>query len=432
MSNPSTPKKQLAVAKVEQFLTPPLSATNHGTTEQIEPGSHVRRLKFDDSGLHQGIKREGEEDGPSQSRWTPSASEASAPVPATQRLPDRTRGPEDNGQPQSEVRRWLDSSKTPEQNRNRFLTFLHSLYPSNDAFYSAGHPLYDPEEDGPEEFFLRQVWDGHCPHYDDDYDPTKDPSQSKELWQPQIGDEAIENDEDLGIVLRARAKHQARSRALKKCRDRFIHTQMQAGVKYADIDWLQFFANPRMDSDGSSSEYETDSSDSEVEKTAIKKESSPSVTLPVLPDKSVLQPTITTKGIRVFGGRERTSSRGRPQGSKNKKPRKRKRGKYNPNGTYKDSGDEEDHISFHKKSKFAAKSNPDDSVWRAQTRAAARRTEHGMDGAYESDAAEDYIGAISGEDQLSDSVGGPKATREIIGNNESNSLLSRFTSSLSF
>ncbi|KAI0453649.1 hypothetical protein F5B21DRAFT_478771 [Xylaria acuta] len=465
MSAPSTPQKQVQLTKLEQLPTPPFTVVARketagiATHEHHGSGPHVRRLTYD-AHVTQKIKNEDESSDPTLcddsmkqcrgAQFPPGLTqtqddqvrpkqeieeqvaqlqlqnqeiEEKLPSPrrnqgkpeevqdqqaaVTQKSEGKVQQLDKDGQPKSEVTRWLYGSATPEQRRQRFHSLLHATWPSNDEFNAARHPLYNPEEDGPYEFFLNQIWDGHCPYDDDDYNPFTDPSKSTEVWQPKIGEEGIEDEKDLRMVLKARQEHRARSEALKKRKADAVNAQLRAGVKYADIDMLQVFLGPEIESGDSDSDCE---SHSDYDKEEGGKKSEPPIQMGApststdspFPGKPILQPTITAKGIRVFGGQEPSSGRGRPKGSKNKKGRKsnkRRRGPNdNPDGTYKYDSNSEDEQPIYRKAKrgkvAVGKAVDGDLVWQAQTRAAARRDQNvGMDGTYQNDDNENSTGA---------------------------------------
>ncbi|RYC57437.1 hypothetical protein CHU98_g8771 [Xylaria longipes] len=449
MAAPSTPQKQVQRTEPEQLPTPPLTAvarketTSIATHQHHEFGPHVRRLTYnthvtqDIKKMNEGLdltlcgggvkQRHGTQSPPELTqtqhdqvrpkqqiedqvtRLQLKKQETEEKLPGPPRNQDRPEEAQDrqalvtqqskgktqqlnmDGQPKNEVKLWIYSSATTEQRRQRFHSMLHALWPSNEVFNTARHPLYkSEEEDGPYEFFLTQIWDGHCPYNDDDYNPFTDPSKSTEVWQPKIGDEGIEDEQDLRMVLKARQEHRARSEALKKRKKDVVAAQLDAGVKYADIDMLQVLLGPEIESsDESDSDYDKEEGE-KLSKPTIQMEA-PSV-ITYSPETSILQPTIAAKGIRVFGGHEPSS--GRPKRSKNKKGRKANKRKRapnsNPNGTYKyDSGSEDEQLVYKKtkKGKAAARKDVvDDLAWQAQTRAAARRAQRlGMDGTYEMD-----------------------------------------------
>lgn len=191
------------------------------------------------------------------------------------------------------------------------------------------------------------------------------------------------------MVLKARQEHRARSKALKKRIADVVTAQKRAGVKGADIDMLQVFFGPEIESTSSDSDSESESdykkeSERNPEST-IQTEAPSTITDFPLPGKSTLQPTIAANGIRVFGGQERIRNK------KGCKPNKRRRRRNNnPNSTYKYDSSSEDEQPIRKKARkgkvAAGKAVDGDLVWQAQTRAAARRAQHlGTDGTYEND-----------------------------------------------
>ncbi|KAI0969959.1 hypothetical protein F4678DRAFT_142949 [Xylaria arbuscula] len=279
-----------------------------------------------------------------------------------------------NTQPGGDVKNWIYSAETNEQRRKRFYAVLHSTYPSNDEFNAARHPFYDPDEDDEYGDWLKyQMWEGVCPFDDDDYDPFNDPTRSTEVLEPQIGDEGIEDEKDLRMVLRAREEHRARSKALRKHIDRVtgqVSTNMSSTTGDSD----------------SGSEYDSEE-DVEDQEPAVKTEALPTVTNPLRPSNSMIQPLTPAKGIVVFGGDEPKRGRGRPRKHTNgRKNNKRKRGsREKPDDAYRYVSDPEDEQHVGKKRKNTVSSN--DMPWKAQTRAAARRSgPMGMDGCYDIDS----------------------------------------------
>ncbi|KAI1180628.1 hypothetical protein F4777DRAFT_597419 [Nemania sp. FL0916] len=279
---------------------------------------------------------------------------------------------------ESEVARWLRNSKNPDQRRERFNAFLHSLWPSDDDFNGARHPFYNPKEDGLYKDFIKyEVWDGDCPYYEDDYDPFTDPARSTEVWQPQIGDEGIENEEDLYMVSKARQEHAARSRNFNKRKDQVIKAYEREGVKYEDMDMTRVLLGPEIESDDSDSEDEAQ-----------------------MPKKTLIRIKVPNTATELPMRGKKGGHRGRPKGSRNKpksagSAKKRKR----VDSTYKDEEDSEDEEPVKKKGKKGKKANIDiaavseewkEQTWRAQTRAAARRA-HLMntDGSFDEDDGED-------------------------------------------
>ncbi|KAI0861989.1 hypothetical protein F4860DRAFT_513417 [Xylaria cubensis] len=383
MSAPSTPQKQAQPVKLEQLPTPPPTAVARKETTDLathhfhEPGPHVRRLTYDAQGT-QKVEKVDESSDPTLH------DDDSVKQAHTQQL-------DENGRPLSEVKLWLSSPSNPDERRRRFDIFLHGLWPSNEKFNTARNPLYDPEEDGPYEFFLHQTWDGHCPWFDDDYDPNTDPSKSNDVWEPKIGEEGIENEQDIRMVLKAREEQRVRSEAFKERKAQVIAVQERAGIKYGDMDMLQVFLGPEIESNDADSDYRSESDNEEGDEISVPTvqiSTQSTTTNSSLPGKPTLQPTITAKGIRVFGGQELSQSKG-SKNKKGRKAKKRKRPNDNPNSTYKYNSASEDEKPLYKKAKkgkFAVGPVSGDSMWKAQTRSAARRAQHvGTDGTYEMD-----------------------------------------------
>ncbi|KAI8629398.1 hypothetical protein F5Y19DRAFT_80800 [Xylariaceae sp. FL1651] len=341
---------------------------------------------------------------------------------------------EQNNEPESEIRNWLVASTSREQRSQRFQCLLHSLWPSNEDFHGARNPMYDAEEEGitHEEFVKYRMWDGHCPVDDEDYDRAADPTWSTHIWQPQIGDDGIDNEEDLRIVLKMRQEHQARTEAFKKRRVRVIEAQLRAGIKLADVDMSQVLFGPDIESSGTEYEEEEeaegrkegvrDAAPEDETKGGYIAATSTSSSVPVP------QPTISAKGIGVFQGQRSNNKRGRPRGSKNKKTgrkaSKRKRDKHGDNA-FKVDSDSEDEQPARKRGKGAVTTagGVDNDNWKATTRSAAKRGDYGgMDGAYEGDDL--HTDSITNTDSettassLSDSsdgvvgVGGPSVFSE--------------------
>ncbi|KAI1294544.1 hypothetical protein F5Y03DRAFT_399476 [Xylaria venustula] len=336
MGSPVTPKKQALPG--QQPLKPPPSTVASQKENAINDdfSSPIRKLTFDIPTTNHGLES------------------------------DATRKhPEANSQPEDDVKNWIYSAETSERRRERFYAVLHSTYPSNDKFNAARHPFYDPNGDGEYGDWLKyEMWEGMCPYDDDDYDPFNDPTRDTEVWEPQIGDEGIEDEKDLRMVLRARREHRARSKALRKHIDR---VKGRVSTTLSDSD----------------PESEYDSEDVET----IKTEARPTVANSLHPSNSMIQPTIPPKGVVVFSGNTPKRRRGRPRKyMKARKTNKRKRGfKENPDDAYKYISDSEDEQHVGKRRKDKVSSN--EMSWKAQTRAAARHSgSMGMDGCYDIDS----------------------------------------------
>ncbi|KAI0404905.1 hypothetical protein F4802DRAFT_204472 [Xylaria palmicola] len=374
MEVPATPQKQGRFTSLDQQPTPPPTVVSKKlilvVKHQADDGSITRRrLEWEsldttlrDSGVEQ---RHGAQllDGPIQHQLSGARDYES----------------------DDDVSRWLCSAKDRDQQRRRFRGFLHSLWPSNDEFNAARNPFYDPDEDGPYEEFLKYgIWDGHCPYDDDDYNPTTDPNRSTDVVMPEIGDEGIENEHDLHMIMKARQEHQVRSEAFNKRRGQVIAKQKRAGLSYAEMDLTEIFFGPEIESgdSGSDSESETDYAEKEA-----KPQTYSTAGDSERPEEFTTPPTLVVKA-RCFGGQAPRTGRGRPKGTQDKKKRKR-RSKLNPDSVYKFKGDSEDERPVRKKGKKGhAGAFVDTDEWKAQTRAGARRdrctTVHGgLDGSYD-------------------------------------------------
>ncbi|KAI1133558.1 hypothetical protein F5Y10DRAFT_259880 [Nemania abortiva] len=451
MDIPTTPKRQVQFTELDQQLTPPHTAVAKerasGVINIHDHGSclPIRSFKFNTD-----TNSKTEEENKPREAMTSQNEE----LEALRKSEGTTHQSNTNDRPESDVQRWIHGATSSEQRRQRFLSVLHSYYPSNDEFNAARNPFYDPEEDGPYDEWLKyENWEGHCPYDDDDYNPFTDPSKSTEVWQPKIGDEGIENEEDLRMVLKARREHRARSRRFNRRKALYIGSQLDAGVKYQDIDMVQVFVGPEIEGEYDSYSDSDEEEDVEDPKPAAKTEASSAMTNPQTLGGPVLQPIIAAKGIRIFGAHETSWPRGRPRGSKNKKrgrrANKRKRGldEKNPNSTYKYDADSEDEEPARKKGKkgkwVLSEAGARDEEWRAQTRAAARRDGHvGMDGNYDEDLDEDSESSMPTSSDTdcsshsSDNTAEAIAVSHVAATNESNTpeerrgLLSRFASFL--
>ncbi|KAI0196738.1 hypothetical protein EV127DRAFT_476794 [Xylaria flabelliformis] len=211
-----------------------------------------------------------------------------------------------DGRPQSEVMLWLSSPADKDERRRRFDIFLHGLWPSNDTFHAARNPFYDPEEDGSYESFLHQNWEGgHCPWFDDDYDPNEDPSRSTEVWQPKIGEDGIQDEEDIRMVRMARKEQQASSLSLKKHRARYIPAQNYAGAKDSDIDMLRTFPPPKIESDDPESTCASrpgkkEEGDKTSQPLAQAKAQLATGDSPLQGEQQAIKPVVMAKGIVVW------------------------------------------------------------------------------------------------------------------------------------
>ncbi|KAI1258365.1 hypothetical protein F5Y18DRAFT_366155 [Xylariaceae sp. FL1019] len=85
---------------------------------------------------------------------------------------------------------------------------------------------------------------------------------STEIWQPEVGDYGIENQEDLGMISEMRRQHHAVAKAHARRRDQVISAGKKAGVKLGQIDMTRVFLGPEIDfsedecEDGDNDEYD--------------------------------------------------------------------------------------------------------------------------------------------------------------------------------
>ncbi|KAI3337829.1 hypothetical protein F4824DRAFT_509848 [Ustulina deusta] len=385
MDNPATPQRQVAPTTQGQQLTPPSSIVHglthstpmiNGGTEEGENSAPILR----EDGARQLLPESGQiQHSQVQHRQESEGAEQQFEM---------------HSRPKSDIASWLYGSASPEQRRRRFNSFLHGLWPSNDEFNAARHPFYDPEEDGPYDDFIKyQEWEGVCPYDDDEYNPLTDPSKTTEVWEPKIGEEGIEDEQDLRMVLKARREHRARSKALKRLRG--------LGITLVSLS-LETNSNGSGSVSGYGNGEDMDGPESAVKMEALSQIPSPP------PCKSMIQTTTLAKGIVVFGAQGPSSNRvQRPRKRSKKKGRKsnkRKQGrKEDPNGTYKyNSGSEDEQLAF-KKNKSKSKAATGNAPWKAQTRAAARRAgSMGMDGSCDIDSDSSTAAAITGSSGESD------------------------------
>ncbi|KAI0022455.1 hypothetical protein F4780DRAFT_198115 [Xylariomycetidae sp. FL0641] len=96
---------------------------------------------------------------------------------------------------------YLDSSPSAEIRYKRCKNLIHSLYGSNAEFHSAKNPFYDEEEDGHYDDWLRtSMYEGEWKCDDDDYDYKQDPMWDQTVWKPKIGDDGIDDSNDLKMI----------------------------------------------------------------------------------------------------------------------------------------------------------------------------------------------------------------------------------------
>ncbi|KAI1119670.1 hypothetical protein F5Y14DRAFT_457881 [Nemania sp. NC0429] len=449
MDEPTTPEKQIRIkVRAQQPTPPPTVEPKHPVPPETQHRQEQLRQDLEEQEAEVARLYALQESQEKLKKLQIQEATGSQPESSTQL-------PSTDDEPGNEVTQWLYSATSREQRRERFNSFLHSLYPSNDEFNGFRHPFYDPEEDGTYEEFIQDIWeDGGCPYFNDDYDTFTDPTRSTEVWQPKIGDEGIENDHDLQMVLKARQEHKARSERFAKRKQQVIDAQLRAGVKITEIDLVQVLLGPEIESDDSDSDDSDDSDDEDDEKEDDEEDGQNLAAAAAMEalslntnsqdtGESSAQSIAVAKGIKVFGmqepepatrGRGRGRGRGRPRGSKNKKRKSgwRESQKRKRDSTYKynsDSDDEQPLRKTAKKRKGATdeiNADENDGQWKAQTRAAAKRKSHlGLDGSYdeESMSAE---GAVSESDQSSDSgdsVASSTRRGSVDGRNEGNGLV---------
>ncbi|RWA14602.1 hypothetical protein EKO27_g527 [Xylaria grammica] len=450
MDDPTTPKKQVQSTPVAQQLTPPTTVARRKpqvpTTTRNENSASTsceRRVgEPHDTQVSSRSARvqHGQEQPQQEAEKTLPDTQLGQDKPEAQNqhpmamrpLDKKKRELDTNDQAEGDIAQWLSSSTSPEQRRRRFNSFLHGLWPSNDEFNAARHPFYDPEEDGLYEDFIKyEEWDGHCPFDDDDYNPFTDPTRSTEVWQPKVGDEGIEDEYDLRMVLKARREHRARSEALR------LYRRQGNQLMSTDRVGSEITRALLAESDDSDSNSEPDPNsgvesgsdggggvDIKGSGPAIKTEESSAITNLSLIGDSATEPTTPAKRIIVFGDQKPTGGRGRPRGSKDRRKRRRSTKKkqaqrHSPDGTYKYNSDSEDEKPIRKRGKRGRnEASTDDLPWKAQTRAATRRAGYtGTDGSCDTDI--DGFTSSSEENNFDErSEGEP----------EKKSLLSRFIS----
>ncbi|KAI1488243.1 hypothetical protein F5X96DRAFT_685685 [Biscogniauxia mediterranea] len=103
---------------------------------------------------------------------------------------------------------YLAKFTDPEERRKKVLNMVHSMYPSDEVFHAARHPLYDVEEHGYyDEFITGYMYEGTWNGYDEDYEYEDDPMHGRDVWEPRIGDDGIDTQEDLDMVLAMREQY---------------------------------------------------------------------------------------------------------------------------------------------------------------------------------------------------------------------------------
>ncbi|KAI0598257.1 hypothetical protein F4775DRAFT_601398 [Biscogniauxia sp. FL1348] len=103
---------------------------------------------------------------------------------------------------------YLAKFTDPEERRKKVLNMIHSMYPSDEAFHSARNPFYSADEHGYYDDFIADymyegIWKGH----DEDSEYEDDPMHSRDVWEPRIGDDGIDTQEDLDMVLAMRQQY---------------------------------------------------------------------------------------------------------------------------------------------------------------------------------------------------------------------------------
>ncbi|KAI0526041.1 hypothetical protein F5B22DRAFT_642197 [Xylaria bambusicola] len=349
MADPATPKKQVSPATLAQQPTPP--ATQRGVVKVIfhvsKSETSIPRLSYDKP-ITSGNTEEFEDEDDQPTSPVSSQSEHDHA--------EQVQEPTEN-----DIREWMKSSENQQQRKRRFDSLLHSFWPSNDQFNAARHQDYDHEEHGWYDDFIRDQWeDGKYPFDDDNYNPLKDPSKSTEVWEPQIGEEGIENQYDLYMVLKARQNHRALSKA---------HRQFRAQGGYAML--ISNESTSGTNHDDKAGKKDLDS------KVGME-------TLSAVKNVSMIQPT-------AVSGTPESKKHRRRRSRKTTKSKKRKRdANENPDRTYKYSSGSEYELPIRKRGKKNQTDASNDN-WKAQTRAAARcQSCMGLDGNYDTDNDEFY------------------------------------------
>ncbi|KAI1467526.1 uncharacterized protein F4812DRAFT_459631 [Daldinia caldariorum] len=121
------------------------------------------------------------------------------------------------------IDRYLASIEDPVQRQNTILAGITAMWPSNHEVNNVWpHPHYRGfEEDGDYETWFRNSahefgWDNDDPYYEPEDDETW-----REVYQPQIGDEGIPDQEALDYVLIMRENHERLEAAIRRRRERW-------------------------------------------------------------------------------------------------------------------------------------------------------------------------------------------------------------------
>ncbi|KAI0004671.1 hypothetical protein F4779DRAFT_599593 [Xylariaceae sp. FL0662B] len=102
------------------------------------------------------------------------------------------------------TKRRLDAFEDREKSRKHFNALTRSLWSRIAEFHSYRHPLYRGiEEDGDYHDWYKTLMHENSPDLNNvDYDDSNDPHWSKEVYEPKIGDDGIEDQVALDSVLK--------------------------------------------------------------------------------------------------------------------------------------------------------------------------------------------------------------------------------------
>lgn len=197
---------------------------------------------------------------------------------------------------------------------------------------------------------LEEIGDPFHDSDDPDWDPCRRRpatyvrrTEKSEVWQPKIGDEGIEDENDLNMVLQARKEHKARASNYEKQEQQFIKNKLGEGVALADIDMSEFLLGPKI-------ELDDDNDDEKTDQQQETKEASSELTKETKKEKAqTLTPT--------------------------RKRNKKRRVSQTIDSTYHYEADIEDEAPAKKRRKIRKGDDDDDDgpAWKAQTRSAAKR-----------------------------------------------------------
>ncbi|KAI0140848.1 hypothetical protein GGR57DRAFT_487676 [Xylariaceae sp. FL1272] len=254
------------------------------------------------------------------------------------------------------IQNWLNRSSSAEQRKARFSCLLAAIWPSNAEFHAARHPLYDDDNDEGYSYddWIRYKVNGYNPVDDPNYDPIISPAMSTEVWQPKLGDDGIENQEDLSMVSEMRRQHHAVVQAHAQRRDQIIKAGEKAGVKLGQIDMTRIFLGPQIDS----SQDECEGDDNEEA------------------DQLVAEPTISTKTIAADNAMtvicKPKASHTSSKAGKSKTKRRRRKSDDDATFRYETSGDDEPRQSRKRIKKTMAAISNRTGGWRAHTRSGSK------------------------------------------------------------